>query len=206
MNARDGQPCVFMDVDTTLVYIKLKGSRDNTEFYSVKHQRAGLKVEYASVANSAYGPFIVSCHVAPGRYNDLTIAREGLVTHLIPNELILADRIYTSPEFISAGRYRGVHPSNVPYDCRVHDSIMNHHQAPIERVNSWTHNFKIFAGFEHYTRGRNAGPRLDLLHNAVFVATTLVNRNILDCHGEVGSMFVPHHAHAGHNAGRLGLQ
>ena len=202
-----GEQSVLMVVDTTLVPIKMKGSRDNSVFYSVKHGLHGMKVELASVVACDYGPFILSCNVAPGSSDDLTIARADLVKHLLPGEQILADRTYEAPEapeFLTPTTHHGVHPDNVPDECRRFDAILESHLVPIKRVHGWLHTFCIFSRFEHYYRGEHPGPRLDLLIDVIDVAVLLVNRNVLDMHGEQSSMFIPHRENEKVDCGRLG--
>ena len=181
----------------------MKGSRNNREWHSVKHKETGLKLHIAASANSAYGPFILQYAVARGSASDLTISRQSLEPLLLPNEIVLADRLYDTDRYLTATRYRGVHPDNVPQSHRAVDKELNSHQAPIERVNGWIKKWKVFKGFR--SRDRTEGtPREALLFDIVAVVVTMVNRNVLDRHGETASMFQPCRACSGVNAGPLG--
>ncbi len=94
-------------------------------YYSFKFNASGIKYE---VGVSVKGGHIVWVYggVPCGEYgSDLKLARESLIYHLLPNEKVVADKVYNDPEHFST-------PLTDPGTKEQRDKIRSRH----EKVNA----------------------------------------------------------------------
>ena len=131
LNKKDGQ-IAFLSLDGVDFEV-YEPNPFNKKWYSHKFNRAGLRYEIGICINTGHICWIGG-GIRAGQCNDLQLAERSFVTRLLPNERVVADKIYTSNKTFIGPPKRGHHK---------HGKLLKKIMARHENINKRFKDYKL---------------------------------------------------------------